>query len=91
MRAVSMQKPVTVKHHNQSGDDFLRQMLELKKELNRIGNNFNQAVHKLHLLDKIPEFRIWLQQYDGVQKLLTHKIDKIELRMLQLYEKLLEK
>jgi hypothetical protein len=43
MRDVSMQKPVMVKYRNQSEDDFLSQMLELKKEFNAIGNNFNQG------------------------------------------------
>ena len=76
IRNVSMQKPVTVKYRNQSADDFLKQMLELKKELNGIGNNFNQAVHKLHILDKIPEFRFWIQYYDGLQKLLVSKVEE---------------
>ena len=65
IRKVSMQRPVIVKYRNQSADDFLKQMLELKKDLNGIGNNFNQAVHKLHLLDKIPEFREWIFQYEN--------------------------
>jgi len=91
LRKVSLQKPVTVKYRNQSADDFLKQMLELKKELNGIGNNFNQAVHKLHLLDKIPEFRVWIQQYDGLQKLLVSKVEEIKLRMNQLYEQWLLK
>ena len=91
LRKVSLQKPVTVKYRNQSADDFLKQMLELKKELNGIGNNFNQAVHKLHLLDKIPEFRVWVNQYDGLQKVLVSKVEEIKLRMNQLYEQWLLK
>ena len=91
IRNVSMQKPVTVKYRNQSADDFLKQMLELKKELNGIGNNFNQAVHKLHILDKIPEFRVWIQQYDGLQKLLVSKVEEIKLKVSQLYEQWLQK
>ena len=86
IRNVSMQKPVTIKYRNQSADDFLKQMLELKRELNAIGNNFNQAVHKLHLLDKIPEFRFWISQYDGLQKALVNKVEEIKLRMNFLYE-----
>ena len=86
-----MQKPVTVKYRNQSADDFLKQMLELKKELNGIGNNFNQAVHKLHILDKIPEFRDWIQQYDGLQKSLVSKVEEIKLKVSQLYEQWLQK
>lgn len=91
LRKVALQKPVTVKYRNQSADDFLLDMLNLKKELNAIGNNFNQAVHKLHLLDKIPEFRVWINQYDGLQKVLISKVEEIKLRMNQLYEQWLQK
>jgi MobC-like protein len=91
IRNVSMQKPVTVKYRNQSADDFLKQMLELKKELNGIGNNFNQAVHKLHILDKIPEFRVWITHYDGLQKSLVSKVEEIKLKVSQLYEQWLQK
>jgi hypothetical protein len=91
IRNISMQKPVIVKYRNQSADDFLRQMLELKKELNAIGNNFNQAVHKLHLLDKIPEFRAWVEQYDGLQKVLIEKVETIRLQMNLIYEQWLQK
>jgi hypothetical protein len=91
LRKVALQKPVTVKYRNESADDFLLDMLNLKKELNAIGNNFNQAVHKMHLLDKIPEFRVWVQQYDGLQKVLISKVEEIKLRMNQLYEKWLQK
>lgn len=91
LRKVALQKPVTIKYRNESADDFLLDMLNLKKELNAIGNNFNQAVHKLHLLDKIPEFRIWVQQYDGLQKALISKVDEIKLRMNQLYDQWLQK
>ena len=91
IRNVSMQKPVTVKYRNQSADDFLKQMLELKKELNGIGNNFNQAVHKLHILDRIPEFRFWIQQYDSLQKSLVSKVEEIKLKVSQLYEQWLQK
>jgi hypothetical protein len=91
LRKIALQKPVTVKYRNESADDFLMDMLNLKKELNAIGNNFNQAVHKLHMLEKIPEFRIWVQQYDGLQKVLISKVEEIKLRMNQLYEQWLQK
>ena len=86
VRKLSLEKPVTVKYRNQSADDFLKEMLGLKKELNGIGNNFNQAVHKLHLLDKIPEFRVWVNEYDGLQKSLVNKVEEIKLKVSQLYE-----
>jgi hypothetical protein len=91
LRKVSLQKPVTIKYRNQSADDFLKDMLLLKKELNAIGNNFNQAVHKLHLLDRIPEFRDWIRQNDILLKALVAKVEEIKLRMNQLYEQWLLK
>ncbi len=91
IRKVSLQKPVIVKYRNQSADDFLRDMLELKKELNAVGNNFNQAVKKLHILDKIPEFRSWVNTNDSLQQSLIRKVEEIKLRMNQLYEQWLRK
>ena len=87
-RNLLLAKPVIVKFRNRSTDDFLHEMLDLKRQLNGIGNNFNQAVHKLHLLDRIPEFRDWVRQYDGLQKLLVNKVEDIELKMGQLYQTL---
>lgn len=45
LRKSGLAKTVTIKYRNQSADDFLRKMMKLKKELNDIGNNVNQAVH----------------------------------------------
>ena len=91
IRKVSMHRPVIVKYRNQSADDFLKQMLELKKDLNGIGNNFNQAVHKLHILDTIPEFRMWIGQYTNLHKKLVEKVEEIKLRMNELYDQWLQK
>jgi len=91
VREVVLQKPVLINYRNQSADDFLKDMLELKKELNAIGNNFNQAVHKLHILDKIPEFRVWVKYYDGLHQSLVTKVEEIKIRMNQLYEEWLQK
>ncbi|MFN8272001.1 MAG: hypothetical protein U0U33_17165 [Chitinophagaceae bacterium] len=66
-------------------------MLGVKKELNAIGNNFNQAVHKLHLLDKIPEFRVWINHYESVQQSLVNKVEEIKLKVSKLYEEWLQK
>jgi len=54
-RNVLLKEPVNIRYRNQSADEFLTEMIQLKKELNAIGNNFNQAVHKLHTLDHFQE------------------------------------
>lgn len=91
VRKLVLQKPVIVTYRNQSADDFLKDMLDLKKQLNGIGNNFNQAVHKLHTLDRIPEFRVWIQEQHALHKQVVQSIETIRLRMNQLYEQWLQK
>lgn len=91
IRKLSLHKPVTVKYRNQSADDFLREMLDLKRELAALGNNFNQAVHKLHLLDKIPEFRSWIKQYGEAHLAFLTKTEQINNRINVIYEQWLQK
>lgn len=91
IRKVLLQKPVTIAFRNISADEHLAELVELKKELNAIGNNFNQVVHKLHLLDKIPEFRIWVTQYENLHKSLVAKVEEIKIKMYQLHDLWLQK
>jgi hypothetical protein len=56
-RRVLVQKPVSVRYRNQSLDDFLADMLVLRRELGAIGTNFNQSVHHLHTLHIAPEIQ----------------------------------
>lgn len=64
LRKLALHKPVTVKTRNVSLDELAAEIIRMRKEFNFIGHNFNQAVHKLHTLDKIPEFRHWAERYD---------------------------
>ena len=91
VRKVVLQRPVIVKYRNQTGDEFLKEMIQLKKELNAVGNNFNQTVHKLHILDKIPEFRNWIKCYNGLHQSVVSKIEEINSKVNQLYEQWLQK
>lgn len=86
IRKVSLKEPVVVKYRNASADDFLECILQLKKELNAIGNNFNQAVKKLHVLDKIHEFRFWIETHKDLQQSLVSKTEEIRVLMYQLSE-----
>jgi len=91
LRKVVLQKPVLVNSRNQSADEFLKEMILLKNELNAIGNNYNQAVHKLHILDKIPEFRNWIVANESLKLSFFKKVDEIKNRINQLYEEWLQK
>lgn len=85
-RKVLLNKPVTVKFRNQSADEFLEQMVQLKNELSAIGNNFNQSVKKLHTLDKIPDIKTWLLLNESTKNLFMKKVEEIKEKMTQIYE-----
>lgn len=91
LRKVALSKPVVVKYRNATADDFLRDMLELRRELSALGNNFNQAVKKLHVLDRIPEFRSWLMIYEHSRQAFVQKVEQIHARITRLYELWLQK
>lgn len=90
-RNLLLQKPVIVKYRNGSADDILSEMIRLKNELNAIGNNFNQVVHRLHTLDKIPEIKLWLLQTETIRQSFMKKVEDIRLRMIQIHEQWLQK
>lgn len=85
-RNLLLQKPVIIKYRNGSADDILSEMIRLKNELNAIGNNFNQAVHRLHTMDKTPEIKIWLVQSETIRQSFMKKIEEIRMKMIQIHE-----
>ena len=50
-------KPKIATTRDQPLDDLMAEAIKLRNELNALGNNFNQAVKKLHILYQIAEFR----------------------------------
>lgn len=85
VRKIILGKPINVKYRNASVDDFLTDMVSLKKELNALGNNFNQSVHKLHTLDHPGEINLWAAQNEQSRKILFEKIDTILSRVNELH------
>ena len=85
-RKVLLNKPVTIKYRNESANEIMTAMIQLKNELNSIGNNFNQAVKKLHTLNQVSEFRIWLITHEPDIKTGLQKIEEIKTKLIQIYE-----
>ncbi len=90
-RDVLLREPVNIIHRNQSADDFLAEMILLKNELNAIGKNFNQAVHKLHTLDHVHEIKTWAILNEAGRKNFMKKVDEIKEKMNQIYTLWLQK
>lgn len=84
------EKPITSYYRNQSLDEFMAEMILLRNELNHIGNNFNQAVKRLHTLNQIAEFRSWLIAYEVEKKTLFNKVDEIKKHVQKIAESWLQ-
>ena len=78
VRKIIFNKPIVATYRNKSLDDLMTELIQLKKELNGIGNNFNQAVKKLHTLHQISEFRQWLEGYEAEKNMLLNKVEEIK-------------
>src|SRR5664279_4013350 len=85
-RKMLLAKPVVVKYRNESADQYLEEMILLKNELSAIGNNFNQAVKRLHTLDTVGQMRSWLIIYEATHQKFNRKVEEIKERLNQIYE-----
>ncbi|MCO5238917.1 MAG: plasmid mobilization relaxosome protein MobC [Chitinophagaceae bacterium] len=79
-------KPVVTTYRNSSQDDLMTELTRLRSELNAVGNNFNQAVKKLHTLNQISEFRSWLIAYEVEKKILSNKVDQVRNNVKKMLE-----
>jgi hypothetical protein len=89
-RKILLGKPVVTTYRNQSLDDFMTEMMQVRNELNSIGNNFNQAVKKLHTLQQIPEFKAWIINYELEKQILLNKVDEIKNRINKIADQWLQ-
>ncbi|WP_431213831.1 plasmid mobilization protein [Puia sp. P3] len=90
IRRALFHKPITFHQRNQSLDDFMAEMMRLRTELNAVGNNFNQAVKKLHTLSRLSEFQDWLSRYDQDRQSLLQLMDSIKTRINEIADQWLQ-
>lgn len=83
LRKLALHQPVTIKTRNISIDELCAEIIKMRKEIHYIGHNFNQAVHKLHTLEKIPEFRHWVQQYDQTRLQINTMADQTFMELIK--------
>lgn len=87
-RKILLGKPVVATYRNQSLDDLMAELIKLRSELNAIGNNFNQAVRKLHLLNQTGQLQAWIIRYETDNERLlqsTHSIEQLINKMADLW------
>ncbi len=76
-RAKLLEKALTVLYRNQSLDDFMSELIRLRKDLNAIGNNFNQSVKKLHTMNHVQDARAWIKAYETERDAMQLAAEKI--------------
>jgi len=85
-----LREPIVSKYRNTSLDELILELIRLRTELNPIGNNFNQAVKKLHTLQQIAEFKMWIMRFELDKKLLFNSIEQIKKHIRKIAEKWLQ-
>jgi MobC-like protein len=89
-RKILLGKPITVYNRNQSLDEFMAEMIQLRKELNYIGHNFNQAVRKLHTLEACAQYRSWIIFQESRQKQLLDMVSAIQQKISKISDQWLQ-
>jgi len=90
VRRMLFGKAVTVYTRNQSLDELMAELALLRRELNAIGVNFNQAVHRLHTLDYLPQMQAWLQVFERDKDLFFAKVSEIQKKIDTISEQWLQ-
>jgi hypothetical protein len=90
IRRILFGKAVTVYTRNQSLDELMAELILLRKELNAIGLNFNQAAHRLDTLDHLPQMRHWLQTFESDRDMFFAKVEEIKLKVNSISEQWLQ-
>ena len=78
IRNVVLRDPVYVKTRNLSLDAFVLEIVALRNQFKAVGFNFNQIVHKLHTLQNLSEFSVWLLVNEKHKAQLFAKIKELQ-------------
>ncbi len=86
IRRILFDKPITFFARNKSMDDFMTELILLRKELGAIGNNLNQSVKKLNAYQDITEIKIWILINESMIKKIFDQTEEIKSKINQFSE-----
>lgn len=76
-RALLLGDPVTVIHRDRSMDDVLEELALLRRELNFVGHNLNQAVRNINSAHGVTDPRLWMDLLTVIKGKLEPSIAEI--------------
>ncbi len=83
LRHVLLNGSVTIRTRNQSLDDLMAVLIQLRTEFNATGNNLNQSVKKLHLLRDNKELLPWIIAHEVHVKAIFKGVEEIKAQINQ--------
>ena len=83
-RKVLHKKPVVVRVRDESKEELLNELTALRKELNAIGNNFNQLIRKMQLLGRNDQLEAWFRTYQAERDTFLERMKNIESELKKL-------
>ena len=83
IRYVLLEKKIVTLYRNQSMDELMEELIQLRRELNFIGHNFNQTVKKLNSVIDMPEAIYWQEMLNVSKKELEPGIKNIKEKINQ--------
>lgn len=85
-----LRKPIVLKYRNESLDKLLQELIQLRTQLNFMGNNFNQSVKKLHTLFEISDLRVWILSFESDRNKYFSLVEEIKKQIENLAQKWLQ-
>jgi hypothetical protein len=77
-RALLLGDPVTIIHRDKSMDEVLEELVLLRRELNFVGNNLNQAVRNINSAHGFPDTGLWMNLLTIIKGKLEPSITQIK-------------
>lgn len=78
IRRVLFRRKIEAFYRNRSMDDLIQELSLMRRELNAVGNNFNQITKKVNATAGKKEFYFWVEHAASMQLLLQEKIGAIQ-------------
>ncbi|WP_202703715.1 plasmid mobilization relaxosome protein MobC [Flavobacterium sp. UGB4466] len=85
-----LRKPIVMRYRNESLDKLLQELIQLRTQLNFMGNNFNQSVKKLHTISEISDLRVWILSFDSDRNKYFSLVEEIKKHIENLAHKWLQ-
>lgn len=86
IRKLILNDAIPVRTRSQSIDDFLADMISLRKDLNEIANNFSRSVRRLRELESRSDIQQWILLNEQDKTRLFRQIEKINNRINEIHE-----